>query len=75
MKQNMHDECYTCRHARKVSGDCHIACANPDPEMTGNPHGITKGWFHYPVLFDPVWKTKDCNNYDRKLSVMEPRNE
>jgi hypothetical protein len=36
---------------------------NPDKEMTGDPHGIKKGWFFYPLLFDPTWKTKKCSNF------------
>lgn len=32
--------------------------------MEGHPHGIKNGWFFYPILFDPVWKTKECGNYE-----------
>jgi len=74
-ERNMMNECYSCKHRRGIPGDCHSACAKPDPGMTGNPHGIRNGWFVYPgfprdmpmIGFDPVWKTKDCANY-------EPRN-
>lgn len=31
--------------------------------MTGNRHGIRNGWFFYPMVFDPGWKTKLCSNY------------
>jgi hypothetical protein len=51
-------------HRRNVPGDCHIACALPDPHMTGNAHGIERGWFFYPLLFDPTWKTKLCANWE-----------
>lgn len=57
------NECYTCKFRRNVPCNTHILCANPDPKMQGNPHGIKKGWFIYPILFDPVWKERDCNNY------------
>ena len=57
------NECYTCVNRRTIPGDCHTQCANPDSEMTGNGHGIKSGWFLYPLNFDPVWKTKDCDNY------------
>ena len=63
---SMMDECYACEHRRDVPGDCHIQCVNPDPAMTGNEHGIRRGWFYYPLLFDPVWKTKDCANFSAK---------
>lgn len=61
-------ECYTCAHKREVPGNCHIACVNPDPNMTGNSHGIKNGWFFYPFLFDPTWKTKTCANYIQRSS-------
>jgi len=57
-------ECYNCKWKKDVPGDAHISCAKPDPEMTGDPHGIRKGWFHYPHLFDPVWKTRHCKNFE-----------
>ena len=60
------NECYSCTHKRSVPGNTHIMCDKPDPEMRGDPHGIRNGWFIYPVLFDPSWKTKICNNYAAK---------
>lgn len=60
------NECYFCKHKREVPGDAHIACANPDKEMTGDPHGIRNGWFVYPICFDPVWKVKKCLNFESK---------
>jgi len=49
---------------RTVPGDCHIQCVKPDRRMTGEPHGIIQGWFYYPFLFDPIWKTKQCDNFE-----------
>ena len=63
MSNTMHQECYTCKHKRDVPGNAHVKCVKPDPKMTGHTHGITHGWFHYPSLFDPAWKTADCANY------------
>ncbi len=34
--------------------------------MTGDPHGIKEGWFMYPILFDPTWKTKKCYTFKKK---------
>ena len=59
-------ECYECVYKRSVPGNTHIECANPDPEMTGDPHGIKEGWFMYPILFDPTWKTKKCYTFKKK---------
>ena len=56
--------CHQCIHRRPVPGNCHIECVKPDTEMTGNIHGIRNGWFMYPMLFDPVWMTKTCSNYE-----------
>jgi len=60
------DECYSCIHRRTIPGDEHTQCAKPDPNMTGNPHGIKNGWFMYPYNFDPMWKTKLCDNYEKR---------
>lgn len=63
-KRDKYNECYSCKHRRAILDDAHSFCANPDPEMTGNTHGIKNGWFMYPLNFDPVWKTKMCSNYE-----------
>ena len=60
------NECYTCVHKRNVPGDCHIQRVKPDMNMEGNPHGIRRGWFMYPFLFDPCWKETECKNYEEK---------
>jgi hypothetical protein len=57
-------ECHECAHMREVPGNSHIRCARPDPDMTGDPHGVRKGWFFYPLLFDPVWRTAECANHE-----------
>lgn len=58
------NECYLCRHRRKVPGDAHLQCAKPDPEMTGRRWGVSNGWFLYPINFDPIWKAKLCCNFE-----------
>ncbi len=63
-KLTMMNECRFCQHRREVPGYWHIQCVKPDSEMTGNAHGIREGWFIYPLLFDPVWKTKRCSNFE-----------
>lgn len=69
MKRTKMNECYKCRYKREVAGNAHIACINPDPTMTGNPHGIKNGWFIYPILFDPAWKEANCANFKEKENV------
>ena len=51
---------------KAVPGNAHIACDKPDLNMRGNPRAIGKGWFFYPILFDPVWKEVDCSNFEAK---------
>ena len=63
-ERHMTNECYECKHRRTIPGDAHTKCSNPDPEMTGREHGKIKGWFCYPLNFDPCWKTKDCSNFE-----------
>jgi hypothetical protein len=58
------NDCWHCKHQREVTGNAHIMCVNPDPDMTGDSHGIKKGWFMYPLLFDPIWTTKKCVNFE-----------
>lgn len=62
------NKCYECIHSLEVPGNSHIRCANPDPDMTGNDRAKQKGWFYYPMLFDPVWMTKECANYKSELT-------
>jgi hypothetical protein len=62
------NECYSCEHKRNVPGNAHVQCVNPDEEMTGKYHGIANGWFVYPLVFDPVWKTRDCANFKEKVT-------
>jgi hypothetical protein len=56
--------CWECKYKRNVAGNAHFRCINPDPKMTGNPHGIKHGWFCYPILFDPIWCTSKCANFE-----------
>jgi len=63
-KRRVRGECYDCRFRESVPGNAHIKCTNPDPEMVGDLHGIKNGWFIYPDLFDPVWKRKQCSNFE-----------
>ncbi len=66
---NDNTNCYNCVHRKTIPGDCHTRCAKPDPDMTGDDHGIKNGWFCYPINFDPIWKTKDCVNFKNKDAV------
>ncbi len=62
-------ECYHCIHRAEVPGSTHTRCMNPDPTMTGEDHGIKRGWFDYPNSFDPVWKARKCNNFEPRQEM------
>ena len=32
-------------------------------KIKGNPHGIAKGWFAWPLNFDPTW-LENCDAYE-----------
>lgn len=60
----MNTNCYECKNRRNIPGDMHSSCAKPDPDMTGDGWGIRNGWFLYPFNFDPIWRTKECCNFE-----------
>jgi len=33
--------------------------------VTGNPHGIKRGWFNWPWNFDPTW-LQSCNGFEAR---------
>lgn len=37
-------------------------------EVEGNRHGISSGWFMWPINFDPVWLEK-CTGFKSKPKV------
>ena len=65
MERNKMNECDSCEHRRAIPGDAHIKCAYPDLKMKGHICGIKAGWFKYPHSYDPIWKEKDCDNYNK----------
>lgn len=48
-------DCYACVHRRRLPGDCHSRCNNVGAKVVGHDHGMSMGWFKWPVNFDPVW--------------------
>ena len=57
--------CYECEFRGTLAGDCHSKCTSPTATVTGNPHGIKKGWFCHPFNFDPVW-LESCDGFKQK---------
>lgn len=56
-------DCYKCIHRMSIPGDTHSACDNLEANVTGNPHGLRKGWFNWPFNFDPTWLTS-CDGFE-----------
>jgi len=59
--------CNKCMFSREVPGNTHIECIRKNVKLTGaEKHGIDKGWFYFPVLFDPIWGS-ECDSFvDKK---------
>lgn len=47
--------CYDCAHRRDLPGSAHSRCNKFDANVEGDAHGIRKGWFSWPLNFDPTW--------------------
>lgn len=64
---NKINECIFCKNSKKIfNSNHHLGCKKPDPKMVGVKRGRENGWFNYPDNFDPVWKEKDCSNFEKK---------
>ena len=54
--------CYLCAHRNSIPGDRHSSCSATTAKVTGNPHGIRRGWFYWPFNFDPTW-LNSCDSF------------
>jgi hypothetical protein len=52
-------------------GDAHIRCNNHSAHVTGSPHGIRRGWFLWPLRFDPVW-LESCDGFSDNPTNKKP---
>lgn len=64
----MKSKCYECGYKGDNPGSAHIRCSfdwgkskNKIPK--GNHHGITRGWYNFPLNYDPVWMEEECLSY------------
>ena len=71
-------DCYRCCYRRDLPHDTHSQCFHPSIgrhreravlglvpdliEVTAQAHGVGKGWFVWPLNFDPVWLTS-CTGF------------
>lgn len=68
-------DCHECSHRRGIPGNAHSRCNNHGAKVKGHPHGIRKGWFMWPVNFDPGW-LESCDGFsddseDKKAPTKE----
>lgn len=65
-------DCYKCVHRDGLPGDAHSRCNNHKAIVTGDKHGIEKGWFFHPINYDPVWLLT-CNGYSEDEADKLPK--
>lgn len=63
--QSMSNKCYTCTHRNSIPGDCHSSCSCYSAIVFADEIGIKKGYFIWPLNFDPTW-LDFCDSYEEK---------
>lgn len=64
-------KCNECKFKRNISGDNHISCSRKMTKVNGiNQTGVSKGWFMFPLNFDPIWADK-CDAFIHKDTDLE----
>lgn len=64
--------CWNCAYKRNIPGNAHISChfnfkkAELLPPLASQ-HGIDKGWYMFPVNFDPRWQTEECKGHAQEV--------
>jgi len=61
----MKPDCYKCKHRGEVPGDAHSECKNSEARVKGDAYGMRKGWFLWPLNFDPTWLVS-CDGFEPK---------
>lgn len=67
----MKKTCYDCAYKANVPGDAHISCrfkwsgSELNPPLA-NETGIKKGWYTFPINFDPAWQEEECKAWNDK---------
>lgn len=60
-------ECWSCVHRIPIpKTDGMIRCDAPDTRMLGEWKAIREGRFYYPLLFDPIHKTRLCRHWEEE---------
>ncbi len=64
-------DCYKCIHRRTLPGDSHSRCNNIGAKVVGHAHGIRRGWFIWPLNYDPVWLVS-CDGFSDNPNDNKP---
>lgn len=67
-KETIKGKCYQCIYRRDIPGDAHSMCLHPDVlnvKVVADFTAIERGWFLYPVNFDPAWLVS-CNGFNQR---------
>lgn len=59
------NECYKCIHRRSLTYSAHSECVNNEAKVEGLQQGIKRGWFNWPINFDPTWLVS-CDGFQAK---------
>ena len=67
-------DCHTCCNhpeAKSVEAMSYLITGKSgDFNIVGDPHAIKRGWFFWPLNFDPVW-LQNCDKYQEKETKAE----
>lgn len=82
----MKSDCYKCAYRRDVPGSAHTRCAfdwqkSELSPPAGNEMGIRRGWYLFPLNYDPVWMAEPCPAFsedadpDKTIEKLDPLSE
>jgi len=63
--------CYNCTYRGEIPGDAHSRCKfnwslSEIKPPKADEQGIRKGWYLFPLNFDPVWQKEECKAFSDK---------
>ena len=70
----MEKTCYNCAYRGEVVGSVHTRCRF-DWEKSelippkGDSLGIKKGWYKFPLNYDPVWQIEKCEAHSIEFNL------
>lgn len=71
-KETTKPSCYKCVHRGEVPGSCHSRCNNIGANVKGHETGISRGWFMWPLNYDPTWLVS-CDGFSDNPEDKKPK--